>query len=539
MPRTNSSNWSVNDQITAARLQDFNEDIDDIYTYGDDRGRIRSAVSGTALKIDIAAFAWRVGSTSGQYAGATDISVTNTATNYVEIDSTGTIQINTTGWTGANARLGTVTCSGGVITAISIWKVDVIGGSLGSSSTTNIESISGNRTLISTDKLFQVLDASSTDRNVILDTTNMADGNFFYVRNASATALLTVKQGSTVLDILQPNEAGIFAYNGTNWYVILSDNDDSSIFGDGSDGTVTLGSNTTITRDMYYMNLDLSTYTLNTAGYKVFVKRLLTGSGKIKAPTGGNGGNGGNASSSGGYYVGGSGGTAGTSGAGVTLPASIAGKAGGDGATNAGGVYAGPVAGIAGTTATNSFVAIAGVAGGSGGTSGGSGGGAGASGGSGASASTDIGDPKNISEATFFSRWLNGVFTQITGAAGSGSGGGGGAANANGGAGGGGGGSGANGGFWCVFANMISGSFTIESTGGNGGNGGNGIETGSGGGGGGGGQGGCGILVYKIKTLWSGSYTLTGGTKGTGGTGTTSGSDGVNGNAGDSLEILF
>ena len=77
MPRINSSDWSVNDPITAVRLQDFNEDIDDIYTLGTDRGRIRTAISGTPLMIDIAAFAWRVGSTSGQYAGATDIAVSD------------------------------------------------------------------------------------------------------------------------------------------------------------------------------------------------------------------------------------------------------------------------------------------------------------------------------------------------------------------------------------------------------------------------------------------------------------------------------
>ena len=62
-------------------------------------------------------------------------------------------------------------------------------------------------------------------------------------------------------------------------------------YGDGSDGAVTLGTNTTLTRDMYYSSLDLSTYTLNTAGFRVYVNGLLTGTGKIKTLTGGNGGN--------------------------------------------------------------------------------------------------------------------------------------------------------------------------------------------------------------------------------------------------------
>lgn len=130
MPRKNSITWSIADPITALRLNDFNEDLDDIYVNGDDRGRIQEAVSATALKIDIAAFSYRVWNISGLYAGGTDISVTDAATNYVEIDDTGTIQINTTGWTDANARLWKVTASGGTITAIEIWKPDVIGGQI-------------------------------------------------------------------------------------------------------------------------------------------------------------------------------------------------------------------------------------------------------------------------------------------------------------------------------------------------------------------------------------------------------------------------
>lgn len=134
MSRTNSSNWSVNDAITAARLQDFNEDLDDLYSLGTDRARVRMAVSGTPLRIDISAFAWRIGSNHGQYAGATDIVVTNTATNYVEMTAAGAIAINTTGWTTAYARLATVTCSGGVVTAISPWTPDLLGGEIGGSS---------------------------------------------------------------------------------------------------------------------------------------------------------------------------------------------------------------------------------------------------------------------------------------------------------------------------------------------------------------------------------------------------------------------
>lgn len=131
MPRLNSQNWSAGDQATAARLQDFNEDIDDIYSNGDDRLRVREAASGTALRIDISAGSARVGTTNVLYAGGTDLVVTNAATNYVEIDSSGTIQINTTGWTDTYTRLGKVTCAGGVITAIEQWRSDATGGDFG------------------------------------------------------------------------------------------------------------------------------------------------------------------------------------------------------------------------------------------------------------------------------------------------------------------------------------------------------------------------------------------------------------------------
>ena len=53
-----------------------------------------------------------------------------------------------------------------------------------------------------------------------------------------------------------------------------------SIYGSGMDGNVTISSNTTLTRDMYYNNLDVNAgVTLNTAGYRVFVRNTLTGAG--------------------------------------------------------------------------------------------------------------------------------------------------------------------------------------------------------------------------------------------------------------------
>lgn len=55
-----------------------------------------------------------------------------------------------------------------------------------------------------------------------------------------------------------------------------------SLYGSGTDGTVIIASNTTLSRDMYYDNLTVNNgSTLNTNGFRVFVKNTLTVSGII------------------------------------------------------------------------------------------------------------------------------------------------------------------------------------------------------------------------------------------------------------------
>lgn len=68
-------------------------------------------------------------------------------------------------------------------------------------------------------------------------------------------------------------------------------------YGTGADGDVTISSNTSLVGDMNYNTLTVdNTYTLNTAGYTVRVKGLLTNNGTITdSSTGGAGGAGGTA----------------------------------------------------------------------------------------------------------------------------------------------------------------------------------------------------------------------------------------------------
>jgi hypothetical protein len=70
--------------------------------------------------------------------------------------------------------------------------------------------------------------------------------------------------------------AGISRFPAANAFSSFIDAPDS-IYGTGSDGTVTISANTTLTTDKFYYNLTVnSNVVLNTAGYRVFVKNLLT-----------------------------------------------------------------------------------------------------------------------------------------------------------------------------------------------------------------------------------------------------------------------
>jgi len=291
-------------------------------------------------------------------------------------------------------------------------------------------------------------------------------------------------------------------------------------YGDGSDGDYTVSSPETLTRDMYYDNLTVND-TLTTAGYRIFVKNTLSGTGTIDN-SGANGGNGGN----GGTNIVGTAGTAGAS-TGTGIFKTVAGKVGGASTNNQGG---------AGTTGTTGTLAPLGSAGGRGGDADHSSYGAYSAGGAGGAGTntqilafgqetwltTSVLDLKTDGDLT--------LRTKI----GSGSGSAGGSRGYSSGNfhGGGGGGSGASGGVVWIACRTFAGSFTIKATGGNGGNGGDASSQAGVGGGGGGGAGGVAIIIFDTKT-WTGSYNLVGGTAGAKGSGVTTNSTnataGING----------
>lgn len=264
-------------------------------------------------------------------------------------------------------------------------------------------------------------------------------------------------------------------------------------FGNGSDGDVTISTNTSLSRDMYYNNLTINTgVVLNPNGYRIFVKGILdcVGTGKIAS----NGNNGGDGTDGDNDMYDNEGGIAGaapyTTG---TLPLPRAGRAGGKGRYKAGENSANGIDILKGIINNNGSV------GGSGGAGVNVGGGG--SGVVGIVSSTPSSPPYTYFGAYNMYDLENGIFTQhnLTGQSVGGGGGGGGSPSGTG-SGGGGGGSGSSGGVVWLFANKIT-TANLEAIGGNGGKGGNGYVTiGGSGGGGGGGNGGLIILNYTSAT---------------------------------------
>lgn len=278
----------------------------------------------------------------------------------------------------------------------------------------------------------------------------------------------------------------------------------AGLFGDGSDGNVTLSVNTTLTRDMYYDDLTInSSSTLSPDGFRVFVKDTLTIDAGSKIDRSGN--NGTNA-------VVNLAGIAGTAFARLNRPLNNNGSGGSGGAGSTGVGANGSVAIL-----INASAGGAGIPGGNGGA--------------GVSAGGNGGNSSSIAFINAPIGYLNTNPIYGTYPVQGGMGGGGGAGGGGGGgvAGGGGGGGGAGGSVLLVFARHMILNGQINANGGNGGNGGTPAAGGSakGGGGGGGAGGGGAIFVCYQDFSGAGSINALSGTSGTGGIGQAGGTNGV------------
>lgn len=390
--------------------------------------------------------------------------------------------------------------------------------------------------------------------------TSAVSGTIAVAQGGTATTTfakgLVMASGTDALSVLQTNGNGsIPIASGTSWVAntltaganisittgagsttIASD---QGLFGDGSDGNVTISATTTLSRDMYYNNLTINSgITLFSGGYRIFGKGTLTHSGIVAN----NGGNGSNAS-------------AGTGGAGGTAASSTNIDGGGSSSNGANGTASNgstpTTSGVGGSK--NPGFGVAGVKGGSGGSSANTS--AGAAGNNGSSTqSRPLSFVPSFAFATGTTSTLAltpnttttasrvGAFWDYTsssaflGGSGGSSGGGGGGGD-TGSQGGGGGGAGAPGGIVELVFKTIVNNGDIQAKGGNGGNGANGSGGSAGGGGGGGGGSGGVVLLAYSEYSGTGTITISGGSAGTKGTGAGTGNDGVDGTAGSTGNV--
>lgn len=275
-------------------------------------------------------------------------------------------------------------------------------------------------------------------------------------------------------------------------------------YGDGSDGDATItGGTTTLTRDMYYDNLTITgTGVLRPAGYRVFVRGLLTiQTGGVIERNGNAGGTPANAI------------TGGTAGA-----ALAAGSLGGSGAGGAGGNAS--TAGTGGSNANDG----AGGAGGAGGGSHDTGDDAAEAGGAGGSVAwpqaVSTSGLRHLAHALgIYHAVTTGAATIVAGGAGGGGGAGGDSGT--------GGGGGSGGGAMVVAAYRLANAGTIRANGGAGGAAYTGPDAAGNGGGGGGGGG----VIWLITRASTGAGTVEA-LGGAGGAGHLAGDDGEDGDDG-------
>jgi hypothetical protein len=293
------------------------------------------------------------------------------------------------------------------------------------------------------------------------------------------TATPQVWQNTTGAAVWQPVGGTVSSFAGL-----------SAMWGDASDGNLTLGAGTTVlARDMCWNNLTVPVgSTLDTAGFRVFVFGTLAGGGTIgRIANNGTNGSG---------VINGSGGGA------LSAANSL-----GVGSSNGGNGGFGGTAGTAGGGATNGPNEYGTTAGGAGGAGTGAGGAGGTQ------------TVQNVNAGTIrFAEWaLQARLGGSTSLGTIGPGGGGGGSSLNSGGGGGGGGNA----YVAVAARNVTFTGTISARGGNGGNG---FAGGGATGGGGGGRGGIVVLVFASGA--APTIDVGGGTGGTGGGGGVNGATG-------------
>lgn len=148
-----------------------------------------------------------------------------------------------------------------------------------------------------------------TSAGTLLSIGSIADGEFLK-RSGSSVISAALGAGASVLGAPTTINDMVYSADGSTWVRVtpatlqsilgtatataskipLADSNalldswvtgGASLFGDGSDGSGVINTPTTLTKDMFYTDLSV-TSTLDTAGYKVFVRGTLSGNGTIR-----------------------------------------------------------------------------------------------------------------------------------------------------------------------------------------------------------------------------------------------------------------
>lgn len=84
----------------------------------------------------------------------------------------------------------------------------------------NSETLSGNKTLTNDDQPYQLLNPNGTNRTINLPSSGKFVGQFFIIRNSqahSSSGYLTIKEGSTDIEVVYSQGIKGFIWDGTNW----------------------------------------------------------------------------------------------------------------------------------------------------------------------------------------------------------------------------------------------------------------------------------------------------------------------------------
>jgi hypothetical protein len=156
----------------------------------------------------------------GTYKANTDLTLTNTATNYIELTLDGNIVSNTTGWTHGSLPLYMVYCSGGVVSSFVDWRTRITLFKT-NSGYISIAIVGASTTLTINQYTRKVIKLTGTPGGTpAIIVPNLQDSTYFF--NSLGVAVDIKTLAGTAVSIANGKSACIFA-DGTNVVRLTAD----------------------------------------------------------------------------------------------------------------------------------------------------------------------------------------------------------------------------------------------------------------------------------------------------------------------------